>query len=488
MRWTLPLLLSWSLLAPSAGVAETAPVFAAYTSEGGSRDIREVRLLIDGKDVTARAVVTSLRVAYTPEAPLPPGTHQARVEVVDGLGRRWSKEWSFTTTAPTSAVDHVWSEQLVVELDRPPRRVRTADVVIAGWTQPGAEAIVRVTGSERARAIAGASGRFSTRVGLGVGDNAIEVAARRLTGQGDESAPVLMRVERVVSRSTAPPDDDDVATRPPAWRHPDHAGRPRAVSAGGRGAAMAPGAVIRPPVLDPPGDDPPGDDPPGDDPPDTTGEVIITKPADGATLQPAHVTVLGRAPAGWLVTILVNGSAAGDDIANPAGHFTVPRVELERGANELIAEATQGGRTLRSTVVRITAGGAAAGMPKLALATPARGSTLARGGVQRVSGTAWSGAEIEVERNGRVVARDVARGDGWFDVTVPLESGLNVLSVEAFSMDGMSARSRDMAVTSSGAATLPRAPRRIEPVVRPAPPERAPSPKLPESVTPRQMP
>lgn len=486
--------------APAASEAPALPVIHAdYVTEGdaGADSVREVRLLVDGADVTAMSTVTPLRVAYQPKTPLPAGQHAAKVVVTDALGRTWTKEWSFDVAKPAAPkIDHVWSPELLVELEQAPRRTRVAVLALAGWTQPGAEVVVRRSGADVARAIASDSGRFRASVDLSTGDNALAVAARRLD-TGDEGPELALRVERVASRSEAAEDDD--VKQPPTWRHPGMVTGSRAVLADSSldrlgsfrlrdlpRAPDEPATIPREPrehagdhgdrwALE--GDHAPWTPPDGTAP---SGEVVITKPADGEALRPGHVTVLGTAPSGWTVVVLVDGGRGGDDVANPAGHFTVPRVELGAGDHELVAVASHDGDELRSEPVRVRVEGSrvmALGAA-LAVTSPARGSGLARGGVQRVAGTAWDGAEIEVEVNGRVVAREIARHDGGFDVDVPLEGGLNVVSVEASSDDGSRVlRSREYAITSS-ARTSAAPPTRAEgpvraPVERPRVPGRA---------------
>lgn len=497
MRFTLLRLLPALVLA-SSGIAEvpetqpaTRPIYAEFTSELGAADVREVRLVVDGRDVTADAAITPLRVTYAPAEPLAAGEHVARVVVVDSLGREWAKEWSFQVEPASPILEQVWSEELLVEIERPPRRVRQPQVALRGWTQPGAEIVLRRDGGEVERVLASASGRFQASIALNAGDNAISLVARRLD-TGDEGAEIALRVERILEKPRVD-DDDGLVTKPPQRRIPvPRIGPPRAVLADSgllldpssaprfpEAGARAPARLERPPRAPATADDVGGRAPqdaepislpeqPGD--PEPEGEVIITKPDDGDVLRQEHATVLGRAPAGWDVTILVDGMPRGEDRANPAGHFTIPRVEIGAGAHELVAEAQLDGSILRSAPVRVEVEAPSFRLEpaSVALTSPQRSGSVARGNVQRVAGMAWDGAEVEIEVNGRVVAREIAGHDGRFDVDVPLESGINLLRVEAVSADlSRTARSAEYAVTSSGrASATPRVPGRAEGVIR----------------------
>jgi hypothetical protein len=56
----------------------------------------EVRLLVDGRDVTSLAEVTESYVLYSPRTPLPEGRHLVTVEIRDATGRRTQEiSWIF---------------------------------------------------------------------------------------------------------------------------------------------------------------------------------------------------------------------------------------------------------------------------------------------------------------------------------------------------------------------------------------------------------
>lgn len=425
----------------------SAPVFADFASRAGAEGVREVRLWVDGQDVTGRADVTPLRVSYDPSGKLAAGEHAARVVVVDSLGRSFEKAWTFTVAEePAPELVAFFSRELLVDLDALPARVREGSVRVSGFTQPDAEVELRIDGRRIERIRALVSGRFEARLALEPGQNDIEVQASR-PETAEEGEAARARVELV--GDDLPGGEDVDGGRPEA--------SPRQVPDGPASERGTPGLHGWVPVEQPP----------------PRGDVVITKPSEGDEIQADHVTVLGRAPAGWVVVVSVNAHAEGDDVANPAGHFTVPRVPLAEGRNELVAEARSpdGQATLRSQTVVVTHGGEApVEPPAVALSYPARGSSIARGATTRLEGVAWDGAAIEVEVNGRLVTTDVAGLGGRFRLDVPLEAGPNTVIVEAFDLDsGRSARAPLLQVLRVGASPRGGGPVRIDPALPRAP-------------------
>jgi hypothetical protein len=500
-------------------VPPDAIIHASYQSLGGEDAVRSVRLLLDGQDVTDKATIGGMHVEFRPEEALVAGSHAAEVIVTDTLGHAWSKQWSFDvlSKAPVE-VPALFAGTLLVQLDPLPRRTRLASVRVGGVTQPSVQVVLRVDETEVDRTFSSPSGRFEATVDLPSGENLLQVSALRPT-TGEEGDETVARIERVEDQAAAavnpwapvhagPLDVDrprlqgDIAraempaklelpvAEPPAPRergdaHPVTSRPPRA------------GEIARgqtPAELEIPAPEPtlPRERHQNTQPPDARGasageielprppddEVVILKPTDGETFRADHVTVLGRAPAGWTVSILVDDEPQGSGTANPMGHFTVPRVMLPPGEHQLIAEAeSPDGHVLRSEQVLVRSGEPTRAMAKaLSLTSPARTASVARDRVQRVEGTAWSGAAIEIEVNGRIAAREIADARGWFSVDVPLEGGLNLLGVEAIGEDGSSSRVSDMSVQAPahartrapGLEARPGLPTRPRPGISPA--------------------
>src|SRR5687767_10484789 len=91
-----PLLAAAVLVAGPAWSARAAPeLHAEFLSGAGVQGVREVRMWVDGEEVTANATLTALRASYRPPNKLAPGPHSARVVVVDSMGRSFVHEWTF---------------------------------------------------------------------------------------------------------------------------------------------------------------------------------------------------------------------------------------------------------------------------------------------------------------------------------------------------------------------------------------------------------
>lgn len=75
---------------------ETRTVISAAFSDPSDIDISSVKLLVDGTDVTAGAVIQAGGVSYQPSQDLVLGKHSVSVEVSDKLGNKTEYAWSFT--------------------------------------------------------------------------------------------------------------------------------------------------------------------------------------------------------------------------------------------------------------------------------------------------------------------------------------------------------------------------------------------------------
>lgn len=428
--------LAMSLAGAQAARAGAVEVFAELAVEGQGA-VRGVRLFLDGVDVTDRSEVGDLRISYA-AGDLAPGEHSARVVVTDALGRTVERSWVFEVGEddPAPEVVAFFSDELFVELDALPGRVRRETLEVSGTTQPDAEIDVRADGVLAGRVLASASGRFSVEVDLPVGRVDLEVQARR-PWTAEEGRSVRHRVERLASATLVEPAPREIPRPRPEAPQPDGptwAEQPETPDL----RVPAPREIPRPRPEAPPIGGPGLVDAPDENELREIApreRVVITKPADGQSLVPDRVTVLGWAPPGWLVVVEVNARAAGEDVANPQGRFTVPVVPLEDGDNVLVALATgPDGERIASQPVRVRRE-SPHGSPHgdaFAVTLAMRGSrAIVRDGLHRLRGVAWQGAEVQVLLDGRLVAREIAGRDGRFDVAVPLARGPNHVVVEA---------------------------------------------------------
>ncbi|MDE2573470.1 MAG: hypothetical protein KGM44_13230, partial [bacterium] len=76
---------------------ERPNIFATFTSPTQiGIDPQSVRLVINGRDVTALSNRNANFIVYSPQQALAPGTVNVSVSVADTAGNRVSRSWSFT--------------------------------------------------------------------------------------------------------------------------------------------------------------------------------------------------------------------------------------------------------------------------------------------------------------------------------------------------------------------------------------------------------
>jgi len=93
-------------LSPQEPLNDPRPTIRARFEEGSSRiDSGEVRLILDGKDVTANATITSSSISLRPSRALADGDHAVELSVADRAGNRSRASWTFMidTRAPSTS-------------------------------------------------------------------------------------------------------------------------------------------------------------------------------------------------------------------------------------------------------------------------------------------------------------------------------------------------------------------------------------------------
>ncbi len=175
--------------APGSAVADPRPEIA-FAVEGDER-LADLKVSLDGRDVTGRVRGSGDELTVTPVARLPDGAHEVDVSFSSGnvFARTVRKRWSFDvdTAAPRLAVASPKPGAL---------RARRA-VKFTGKAEAGASVTVGYRGGE-ATALAGRAGSWSTVARLPEGDVATTVTARDAAGNS------TARPRAVIVDTTAP--------------------------------------------------------------------------------------------------------------------------------------------------------------------------------------------------------------------------------------------------------------------------------------------
>jgi lipoprotein-anchoring transpeptidase ErfK/SrfK len=165
--------------APDSAVAEARPAISFSVDEG--EGLGDLRVTLDGRDVTSRVRGAEGELSVIPVAKLAQGTHQVDVSFSSGnvFARTVNRSWSFDvdTLAPRLAVASPKPKAL---------RARKA-VRFKGVTEAGSTVTIAYKGGE-ATAQAGADGAWSTVARLPEGDVATTVTAADRAGNTTERA------------------------------------------------------------------------------------------------------------------------------------------------------------------------------------------------------------------------------------------------------------------------------------------------------------
>jgi LysM repeat protein len=152
------------------------------------------------------------------------------------------------------------------------------------------------------------------------------------------------------------------------------------------------------------------------------GEAAFTLAPQDGVIPAGEVTVSGTALAGATVTVLVNGEAAGEAVADADGNWSLP-ITLRRGDYDIEAFVNDGSGSpvegqSASAAFQI---GEGAG-PTAAITEPAADTPVAPGTV-RLAGIADPGAEVAILVDGEQVGAATADGDGNWDTEIELPAG-----------------------------------------------------------------
>jgi lipoprotein-anchoring transpeptidase ErfK/SrfK len=175
--------------APGSAVAEARPPISFTVDDG--RRMGDLRVTLDGRDVTRRVRGEDGRMGLVPAARLADGAHEVEVRFSSGnvFARTVERRWSFDvdTVAPRLAV-----------ASPKPRALRARKAVkFAGRAEAGSTVTVAFEGG-KASAEAGANGRWSAIARLPEGDVATTVTAL------DAAGNTTSRARAVTVDTTAP--------------------------------------------------------------------------------------------------------------------------------------------------------------------------------------------------------------------------------------------------------------------------------------------
>jgi LysM repeat protein len=152
------------------------------------------------------------------------------------------------------------------------------------------------------------------------------------------------------------------------------------------------------------------------------GEAAFTLVPQDGVIPAGEVALSGTAPAGATVTVLVNGEAAGEAVADADGNWSLP-ITLRRGDYDIEAFVNDGGGSpvegqSASAAFQI---GEGAG-PSAAITEPATDTPVAPGTV-RLAGSADPGGEVAILVDGEQVGTATADANGNWEIGIELPAG-----------------------------------------------------------------
>ncbi len=165
--------------APDSATNEPRPVISF---DPGVGDVTDLRVVLDGEDVTADAMRTpDDKIMLVPETPLAEGDHQVSVQLAsnnlieDSASRAWA--FSVDTKAPpievTAPMQNAW--------------ISNETVRITGTTEPGGQVLIGWEGGKK-RVRAGARGKWSAQPDLPEGAVQLEITATDKAGNSTSTS------------------------------------------------------------------------------------------------------------------------------------------------------------------------------------------------------------------------------------------------------------------------------------------------------------
>jgi hypothetical protein len=164
----------------------TPVIGASYAATGPAIDTARVRLLLDGVDVSAKAVVSATAIRYTVPAPLADGNHTVSLTVPDVAGNAAMSSWRFGT-ASTPEIIAVTPKDVALPSGSKP--VLSAKFLSASASIDAASVLMVVDGVDvTAKATVSAGGvSFTPAQALAEGNHNVYVTVSTRSGAAAEA-------------------------------------------------------------------------------------------------------------------------------------------------------------------------------------------------------------------------------------------------------------------------------------------------------------
>ncbi|MCP3138190.1 kelch repeat-containing protein [Pyxidicoccus xibeiensis] len=433
------------LTSPDALIGGATPTVAGTAEADSTVEVR-----LDGAVVGTVRAASSGAWSLALTAPLAHGAHVATATATDAAGNASAlsadRRFMVDTLAPEAPV-----------LTGPAVLVSTVTPVIEGKAEPGSTVTVRLDGFVVGTAVTNGVGGFSLRPDEALAQGLSTATATATDAVGNTSAASAPRGFTVDTLAPAAPiltgPASRVATTTPTLEGTAEPGSRVAVKLDGidlgsatanasgawsltPGAPVSRGAHLATAIAtDAAGNASLPSAPRGF----TVSSALPAPPvltAPAAMVGSAQPTIEGRAEAGALVTVLVDGVEAGTVSVDAFGtwRFT-PSSELAQGAHRVTATATdaEGNASAASAAREFTVDSVAPEKPQVL--TPASGESVGADAVS-FSGKAEAGSAVTVSVDGAVMGRVTAAQDGTWSFTSPYALSAGDHQVSATATDG----------------------------------------------------
>lgn len=167
--------------ADGAMINNAKPVISAeFMDEGIGVNATNIKMYIDGVDVTPAAQATANKITYTPKEPLSDGAHKVKLDIDDKAGNPSTASWSFSV--------HTKPPEIKIGSIKPNQYINRSPIFITGTvSDPRAKVLVNgiVAVVEK--------GAFSANVNIIEGKNTITAVATDMFGNtGSDSVSLVL--------------------------------------------------------------------------------------------------------------------------------------------------------------------------------------------------------------------------------------------------------------------------------------------------------